>query len=318
MLRAKTSPAAHPTDGDGAVRASPRVRPGDPAASAVQAALAEGLYWLDVNRPAALEGLVEGVHHMRTTTRRLRSALELFRGLTDPSWADRTADELKRLAGLLGAVRDLDVLIERFSAAAGSGPERDALGPLFDGLEGRHADASAELREALVGERYGATVERLALAVAAAPFGDDAWEPCETALPALVRDAWNRLKRSARALTPDSPDPEFHEVRKRAKRARYAAEAVGRALVDRDRRRARRFARRAKQVQDVLGAHQDAVVAAGEIRRAAGDHPGLGPFNFAAGKLLALEEHETAETRGRFFEIWPTLDRKKVVGWLGR
>ena len=49
----------------------------------------------------------------------------------------------------------------------------------------------------------------------------------------------------------------MHQARKSAKRTRYAAEAAGAALGQ----EARRFARQMKQVQRVLGDHQDTVIA---------------------------------------------------------
>jgi hypothetical protein len=66
----------------------------------------------------------------------------------------------------------------------------------------------------------------------------------------------------------------------------------------------------------VLGTHQDAVVAATEICNVAAAHPELGPFNFAAGRLLEREQRAAAETRAAFFGAWDGLDRKKVVRWL--
>ncbi len=127
----------------------------------------------------------------------------------------------------------------------------------------------------------------LVIAVGTIPLTDDAWRPCRAALPPLVAETWSRLKHAGRALKPDDPDEAFHDVRKRAKRARYAAEAVREALDARRGDGSRRFIRRAKRVQEVLGAHQDAVVAASEIARVAHAHPSLGPFNFAAGLLCA-------------------------------
>ena len=294
----------------------PRVLPGDPAAAVVQAALAVGLHWLRRNQPDACRGVEAGVHHLRTTTRRLRSALDLFRPLTDREWADRLADELKWLAGVLGEVRDLDVLTARLQAAARELDLVEPLGPLFDALRERHDRASATLREALGCARYEGLADALAVAVGAIPLNDDAWRPCRVALPPLIAEAWSRLKRAGRALARDDPDEAFHEVRKRAKRARYAAEAVGDAL---DRHRAdglRRFVRRAKAVQDVLGAHQDAVVAAFEVRRVALEHFDLGPFNFAAGLLVARDRCAADASRDRFFGVWPELDRKKTTRWL--
>ncbi len=294
----------------------PRVEPDDPAAMAVRSALDLGVRWLHANEPDARAGKVDGVHHLRTTTRRLRTALGLFRGLIEPTSADTLADELKWLAGLLGHVRDLDVLTDHFWADAEDCGTAQALAPLFDTLRTRHAAATAALREALGGERYQRLSGRLADSANELPLLDAAWAPCREALPPLVDGVWKRLKRAGRALTPESPDDDFHEVRKRAKRARYAADAVRDALDPDTSSAAKRFSRHAQAVQDVLGAHQDAVVAAAEIRQIAAAHSDLGPFNFAAGQLLEREQRTAAESREAVFKIWNALDRKKNVRWV--
>jgi CHAD domain-containing protein len=294
----------------------PRLRPDDPAAAAIHAVLASGLHWLEVNAPAARAGAVEGVHHLRTTTRRLRTALDLFRDLTDPDWADRLIDELKSLAGALGAVRDLDVLRDRLAASAAELAVTEAMAPLFATLDARHVASSAILVDALQGERNQQLIASLVDSIAALPLCDDAWKPCRTALPRLVDRSWKNLKKPARRLEKTDPDEQFHEVRKRAKQARYAAECVQDALDAQSSAAAARFARRARAVQDVLGEHQDAVVAAAEIQAAATAHPDLGPFNFAAGRLLEREHRAAADSRDRFFKVWPALARKKLVRWL--
>ena len=295
-----------------------QVRPDDPAADAIRAALAEGHYWLGVNAPRALSGDPEGVHYLRTTTRRVRTALELFRDLTDREWSDRLAEEFKWLGGLLGEVRDLDVTAGRYRAAADAAGDGavEAIGPLFEETCARHGAASQSLRESLRGERFERLAGSLAEAVVSIPFNSSAQVPCREALPPLVKAAWKDLKRDGRALEDDSPDDNFHEVRKRAKRTRYATEAVRSALDPDQAAAAGRFARRVRQVQDVLGAHQDAVVAADELRRSAVAHPDLGRFNFAAGRLFERESRASAACRDQFFEVWPDLDRKKVVRWL--
>lgn len=312
------NPALRASGVNGSKHVPTQVRPGDPAADAIRAALAEGRYWLGVNAPRALSGDPEGVHYLRTTTRRVRTALELFRDLTDREWSDRLAEEFQWLGGLLGEVRDLDVMAGRFRAAADAagGGAAEALGPLFDEMGARHGAASESLRESLRGERFERLAGSLAEAVSSVPFNDSALGPCRETLPLLVKAAWKQLKRDGRALEADSPDEDFHEVRKRAKRSRYATEAVRSALDSDQAEAARRFARRARKVQDVLGAHQDAVVAADELRRAAGARPDLGRFNFAAGRLLERESRASASCRDQFFEVWPDLDRKKVVRWL--
>ena len=322
--RKAVDPASYrfaPATGDATVfdpEDPPRVEPSAPVAAAVHVALAEGHYLLGLNTPKAREGDPEGVHQLRTTTRRLRTALELFQGVVELGWAERLVDELKWLAGLLGTVRDLDVLTDRLLSHAEvlDGGTARALDILFDELRGRHRAASETLREALGGERFAGLAAELAGAVDHVPLTDDAWQPCRTVLPQRVAHAWKRLKRDGRALEPSAPDEAFHAVRKRAKRARYAAEAVRHALAPAEAHAAGRFARGARAVQDVLGAHQDAVVAANLLQQAAADRPTLGPFNFAAGRLLEVENRLAAGSRARFFKVWGKLDQRKLVRWL--
>jgi CHAD domain-containing protein len=289
------------------------VAPDEPAGRAIQATLADGLGRLRASAEPARRGEVEGVHRLRTTTRRLRSALLAFEGLIEPDWAKPLEAALKWIAGLLGAVRDLDVLTERLRRAAGESAE--PLGPLFASLAERHAQASETLREALRGERYQRLIDHLAESADRPALLEDACEPSRTALPPLVAAAWSRLRKCGRGLSPEDPDEDFHEVRKRAKRARYTVEAVAGALGEDRAKDARRFTRLVTDVQDVLGEHQDAIVACQEINRLVADRPNDGPFNLAAGRLLERQEHAATEARARFFEVWEKLDRKKVVRW---
>src|SRR4029079_8789395 len=87
-------------------------------------------------------------------------------------------------------------------------------------------------------------------------------------------EVWPREYRPARkalrALEDDSPDDELHAARIRVKRARYAAELAGPELG----RKGAAFVEAAKELQDVLGAHQDAVVGEEVLRRLAPELPG--------------------------------------------
>ncbi len=83
-------------------------------------------------------------------------------------------------------------------------------------------------------------------------------------LAGFARRPWRKLRKAVDALGDDPSDHELHRVRIRAKRARYASEAVAPVFG----KRAREFARAMAAVQDVLGEHQDAVVASEWLRAA--------------------------------------------------
>jgi CHAD domain-containing protein len=105
-------------------------------------------------------------------------------------------------------------------------------------------------------------------------------------------------------------------VRKRAKQARYAAEAVASALGKKRGRQAKAFAGRAADVQDVLGELQDAVVAEEAIERFVGDGDRPGDVNLAAGRLLERQHVGRANARTDFPATWRKLDRKTRRSWM--
>ena len=289
------------------------VAPEDPAAAAVVAALSTGVRRLIKNDPLTRMGDVEGLHQQRVAARRLRSDLRTFGPLVDDLWAQPLVQELRWLGALLGEVRDLDVLQARLTSKI---PSSEAgVGELFATLTARHERARAELEKGLRSDRYKTLLEMLVSAARAPGFKEAAFEPAAEVLPPLVRRSWKKLAKRGRVLTSDASDEAFHEVRIRSKRARYAAEAVAPSLGD-ESDSAAQFAQKAADIQEVLGAHQDAVVGQEVFLAFAHKHPEDGPINLAMGRLIEREAQEAGETRDRFFKAWKNLDRKKNRRWL--
>ncbi len=193
----------------------PNVMPGDAVGQAVKAALAGAVVRFGECDPAARRGDAEGIHRLRTSTRRLRSELRAFQDLVEPQWRLPLERELKWLADLLGAVRDLDILMARLRKAAANELGRDAelLAPLFRSLEARHETASRALLEGLQDERYRKLLVLLDQAIEQPQLKDEAWEPCRRVLPTLAAAAWRRVRKGAQSLRPSDPDADFHEVR---------------------------------------------------------------------------------------------------------
>jgi CHAD domain-containing protein len=72
------------------------------------------------------------------------------------------------------------------------------------------------------------------------------------------------------------------------------------------------------QVQNVLGEHQDAVVAAHEIEHVLAEHRDGAGFEQAAKRLLESQYDAAEEARAGFFDVWVKLDRKKTRRWMKR
>ena len=219
---------------------------------------------------------VDGVHDMRVAVRRIRSTLRTFRNAFDPD-AEVVRADLHWLAGLLGAVRDSDVLQARMQEALEQLPPEQAVGPVARDVD-RYLRAEArrargDLDTALDGDRYFAILDRLDAIVG--------MEPPRLGGRRLRRHARSALRRADRMLDravamPDAPasgipmpstaphdrDTALHEARKAYKRARYGVEVVT-PLIG---RRGRRLEKRLAELQEVLGDHQDGVVAARLLR----------------------------------------------------
>ena len=262
----------------------------------------------------------EDVHQARVATRRLRSDLRTFRSLVDPDWAAGVRAELGWIAGLLGDVRDTDVLLARFRGQLRRLPPDDAAAAsvAVARLADHRDDARAVLLACLDSTRYAKLLDQLVEAAADPPFmgrtvtgalRGPAGKPAERVLPALVRGPWRQLARDVAALGRRPPDEKLHAVRILAKRCRYAAEAVAPAVGG----KARRFAEEVAAVQTVLGDLHDAVVAEAWLRDQAGRSSTDGAL--ALGLLVQLELQAAARARTGWQEAWREASRPSHRAW---
>jgi CHAD domain-containing protein len=249
----------------------------------------------------------EDVHRVRVAARRARAVLRAARRVLDPEWSEPLRAELKWLGGSLGALRDLDVLLLRLSKqiAELDQPEQTAAATLVEALEAEREGAQALAAEALGSDRYF----RLLDALEAAARGPRVRRG-EVSLEKLAAKEFKRLRKAAEQLGPGSTDDELHRVRILGKRARYAAELAEPEAG----KPARRVVARAKSFQDVLGAHQDAIVAEARLRGLLAEQPRSGAA-FAAGRLVEGERRRRREARAALPKAWRDLDREAQKAW---
>lgn len=238
------------------------------------------------------------VHKMRVATRRLRSALATYRRLLDRSVTDPLRDELKWLAGELGAVRDADVIGSRIEAQLDKQPRDVVIGPvrrrLGRTLGSDRNDARVRLLTALASERYVKLLDALDVVVAGhALQGERTAKPARSIRTEVRREhrRWRRHVKRYRSLDDAGVasaqiDLALHDVRKASKRVRYAADSA-RPIAS---KKAKRLADDMECIQETLGEHQDTVVTRSVMRRLAATAHDDGEDTLTWGRLHADEQ----------------------------
>ncbi len=294
-------------------------RSAGPAVNAVRARLADQVEEIERQATQARSADPEAVHQMRVALRRLRSALATFRPLVDRDQTDPLREEMRWIASELGVVRDLHVTHERFREILADQPQELVIGPVQERIDEHMLQelraGEAQLAEAMLTQRYVDLIEALQRLAERPPWVAAAHGAGDDVLRQCVRKDVKRLSRAVSSMVDAPPEqrPErLHEVRKAAKRARYAAETVEPRLG----RDAARFAVAAKTIQTILGDHHDRVTEMPKLRDMgiAAHIDGESAFTF--GRLHAHEEHDAERLEGAFDAAWRRASRRKLRRWL--
>ncbi|WP_445153438.1 CHAD domain-containing protein [Arthrobacter sp. Hor0625] len=301
------------------------------AGEALLAYLGQQLDELRRQAPGVRGKQPEAVHQMRVAARRLRSLLASGRPLFDDGAAEPLRDELRWLSGLLGAARDPGVVRERLATLLAqepaalrgvSGPHGPAATRIDGELNALAAAGFDAVLDALGNERYAqllAELERLVTDAALSPKSAGA---AGARFGKIVAKDRRRLQRAVTALPARADDGEardagLHEIRKAAKRLRYSAElaaSLPKRTGKKRRRSAKRTAKSARKIQQLLGLHQDSVVARQRLAELARRAQDSGENAFIYGRLHAKEEALAAAAERDFLDFWDSASRPSLGG----
>ncbi|WP_169238876.1 CYTH and CHAD domain-containing protein [Candidatus Roseilinea sp. NK_OTU-006] len=253
----------------------------------------------------------EAVHQMRVATRRLRTALRLFRDYL-PSAAQALRDELRWVARLLGKVRDLDVQLAHLA----DWRINDALHALDDVtalLTRRREQAQAKLLRGLNSARYERLVTELTGFLrddASLYAGEQYMKPARQEMPGLIRRRYDKLRKLGDAIRQDSSPSEYHALRIQCKRLRYALEFA--TPLYQKQKAARAYLSRLTALQDLLGLLQDAYVAIEEMRRLslASQHGLSAQAIFALGEVSQRYAQQAEALRAQFPQVYRRIKGK--------
>src|SRR3954451_20738803 len=282
------------------------------------------------------DGEPTGVHDLRVAMRRIRSLLATYRPVFDTTVTEPMHHELKAAAARLGQSRDAEVATDSTddllddARLTGLGSLGGPVGlSVLDGLGGLEGEAVTGLRarlrldavaaedvveETLDSRGYAALLAALDDMVGHPPLTDKAGRRAQHFARKRLRHEGRRFVARAEAARvavdptdPDAPHDEdehgdrLHELRKAAKRLRYAAETAdpvtGKGVA--------RVGAGAKHVQSALGSHHDAVMTRATLRHLALDEAVGEAAAFLLGHLDADEQRIMS---GLEKEAWRAVD----------
>ena len=292
-------------------------RPGlGTAAASVQQYLRSQVETLQVLDPQVRADVPDAVHQMRVGCRRLRAVLAAYRHVVDAERVEPVREELRWLGEVLGDARDSEVVRDRLRTEVRQQPVELVLGPverrIVETFGTRYRQAHDQVLAELSGKRYFALLDALDALVADPPLGPRALEPASVVFRNRLGKTYRRtaghVDQAVAEPNPTQREHLFHEVRKSAKRARYAADAATEVIG----RPARRYGKAMKALQEVLGEHQDSVVARGELLALGIAAYGDGENAFTYGRLHGLEQGRAAAALAEFDPAWRKVRRRRV------
>ena len=286
----------------------PIVDPSGPPISHLKAILKRQVREILVHDPGMRLGKdPEELHQMRVATRRFRALLRTGKVFLDPEWMNLLRQEVGWLGGILGTVRDYDVLLADLQYEIETlGPrEQKTIQHLLSQLKTQREMARTKMLEVLRSPRYLMLLNQLDHA---AYFPESVFT--DVTLQEISAKQFKKLCRCVAKWDKNCSNEDLHRIRIRAKRARYAAE-----LAEHSRGKpASQFIRQIKKFQDLLGSHQDSVVTEQRLQELLRSTKSV-RVGFSVGQIVERLRTKRELVRDRFFAYWRKVRKRGKAAW---
>ena len=292
---------------------APAVLPGAPLTDSIALIVGQLLDVMLHWSAGAAEGATPlPVHQMRVATRRLRSALSVFKGVAACPEVEPLGLALKDLAARLGGARDWDVFLDGTGARIGTAfPDDRRVRSLLAAARRRRAEAYSALREYLAGPMFRELEISIGCTASLRPWEAAAGQQNalhdalqgDTAVFAtgVLTKRLRQVRHAGRGIH-ELPVAALHELRKDCKRLRYAAEFFQPLFSERP---AARFIKHLAALQEELGMLNDAAVAAGLMA-----HLGRIEQGYAAGLVGGFVAASAGDSRAAIVGAWKRFRRQ--------
>jgi CHAD domain-containing protein len=223
----------------------------------LEASRGDAVFQLPRREARRRDTVIGQVHQARVSVRRLRSVLRTYRGLFDAEWSEPMLVELSWYAGVLGEVRDLDVLRSGIVKSLSLVEDVSLQGEVVGRLDRRIEDAQERSALERTTKRYALLVDEISTVGSSVSFDTKAKGPANEVLSSQLKRAWRDVRRAADKARGDSSNENLHQVRIELKRLQCACEVLGLVAG----KPAVKVARAAEKSQTKLGVVHDEAVA---------------------------------------------------------
>ena len=307
-----------------AAASAPGILAGDPMGEAGRKVFRFHLARMLQHEPGTRAGEdIEELHDMRVAVRRMRAAFQVF----GPHYKARAIRGyvigLRRTGRALGAVRDLDVFMERARSYLDTLPADRAgdLDPLLDVWRAEREKARQAMIDYLDGDRYRDFVDAFRLFVETPGAGvrdSDDIPPKPTLIghvaPQLIYTRWAGVQAFG-PLLEGAPISVLHALRIECKRLRYTLEFFQDVLGP----TSGKVIAQVVELQDHLGSLNDADVANAILSDFLFATKGKSPERVIAPGVvhyLAAKQSELQTLIATFPQVWERFNRPQVRHWL--
>ncbi len=238
-----------------------KLAPYESTAHSLKAILYTLLRTIEDNRMEILEGTddPERLHQLRVAMRKIRALLSQMHREFEPHWLKERKERLSMLMRKTGPMRDIDVYLGEMNNYKNMLPEdlKPGIEKLEEYLKSKERQLEEELLEFLGGEEFSSEMDclmKFAKSEDERGLDDGSKGPVIIAAKKALRLRYAKVLKKGERIDEHSPAHEYHSLRIDIKKLRYMIEFFS-SLFESD--AYGEMARRLKEIQTILGKHQD-------------------------------------------------------------
>jgi CHAD domain-containing protein len=297
------------------------LEPDLPAGEAIFLIADHLLRTMKANLPGVKKDIdTEFLHDFRVAVRRTRSLLALTKGVLPPGVRKEAQAKFKRIGGMTGPLRDLDVYLLRYPEYLELLPAEfhPGLKEIFARVIRRRASIRGDLDARLAENELSAFLYEWDQFLAeGAPTGKAA--PADSQLPIgtlagrLIAKRYRRLVKLGNKALAQGTDEALHQLRIEGKKLRYCLEFFASLY---SARTVRELLRTLKKLQDHLGDHNDLVIQLADLHSLLTEKRGARLSDQAAaavGALIVKLGERKAEVHDRIAGVFAGFAGRKTA-----